>query len=102
MALVKPYQPSWTIPIQTLPNEILAAIFTAGAARPTSFQEYRDIPFPCIVSSVNRHWREVALHLPIIWTTVVISDDRPLNLPTLCLQRSGDMQIHAFVFISNL
>jgi hypothetical protein len=50
-------------PISFIPIEILAEIFKAGhrSARDASL-------FALIVSHVSHHWREVALHLPSLWT----------------------------------
>ncbi|EGN97869.1 hypothetical protein SERLA73DRAFT_160905 [Serpula lacrymans var. lacrymans S7.3] len=87
MALIEANESVLIIPIQTIPNELLAAIFKAGASKPSG--HCCDIPFPCIASGVNHHWREVALSLPTIWTNIVVHDMKPLKLPTLCLERSS-------------
>lgn len=67
-----------------LPNELLAAIFEAGST---------DLPeFPQIItiSHVSRHWREVALHTPSLWSTIRM--DENTSYPKLLdayLDRSG-------------
>ena len=58
------------MPIFRLPNEILASIFTHGARNyhegndPISFR----VPHWVNVSYVCRHWRDVALSCPTLWT----------------------------------
>ncbi|KAH7927676.1 hypothetical protein BV22DRAFT_263496 [Leucogyrophana mollusca] len=86
--------------VETLPNELLASIFATGAASEVMITlRYSVTPFPCLVSSVNRHWREVAINLPIIWTSVIMSDNGSLEFPALCIRRSGDLPLHAFAFL---
>jgi len=51
------------------------------------------------LSSVNRHWRQVALSTPSVWTTACITSedvqDGQLYLGPLtnCLKRSGDRSL---------
>jgi hypothetical protein len=76
--------------IHSLPNEILAAIFNVGTLlsgdNRSPVQEH---PFPLLVSSVNRHWRNVATNLPTLWCDVLVSYDRPREATSLWLERSG-------------
>ncbi|EGN97864.1 hypothetical protein SERLA73DRAFT_160900 [Serpula lacrymans var. lacrymans S7.3] len=96
---IESHPASRATPIQTLPNELLAEIFKAGASEPRAGSADCDIPFPCVVSSINRHWREVALSSPDIWTNVVISNIQPFTLPALCIKRASNKPLHAFINI---
>src|ERR1700728_2153115 len=72
--------------IQSLPNELLLAIFKAGSfARPP---RVKGLPFLSLVCSVNRHWRDVATNSPDLWCTILFSDDQPLSTTSLWLARS--------------
>lgn len=52
-------------PIDTLPNELLSDIFTMGAA--SQPLDVNQLPFPLLVSSISRHWREAAISSPPLW-----------------------------------
>jgi hypothetical protein len=71
-----------------LPNELLAAIFEAGSTdRPVLPQI---VEFPIKISHVSRHWREIALHTPSLWSTIHM--DENTSYPKLLdayLDRSG-------------
>lgn len=57
--------------IETLPNEILAYIFTLGTnSRPGRNGKP---PFALLVSCVTRRWREVAIGSPSLWSNLVFT-----------------------------
>jgi hypothetical protein len=75
--------------IETLPNEILAYIFTLGASsRPGPFDE---LPFPLLVSCVTHRWRDVAIGTPSMWSTLVFTTSAHSDrwCAALWLPRSG-------------
>ena len=77
------------VDIQSLPNELLLAIFKAGSfTRPP---RVRRLPFLSLVCSVNRHWRDVAINSPDLWCTILFSDDQPLSTTSLWLARSKSL-----------
>lgn len=70
--------------ISTLPNEILAAIFQAGH----DSQAVGD-HFEILISSVTKHWRDVALATPPLWTVILCAVVRQqLEATALYIHRS--------------
>ena len=72
--------------IESLPNELLAHIFTLGANTP-----YDEKPFAVLVSSVGRRWRDIAISTPSVWSNLVFTTvvHRDRRLAALWLSRSG-------------
>jgi len=50
-----------------LPTELLVWIFKAGALIPAHRNE---LPFPLLVSRICRHWRDIVIDSPDVWTNV--------------------------------
>ncbi|KAH9926846.1 hypothetical protein B0H21DRAFT_712293 [Amylocystis lapponica] len=79
-------------PVQCLPVEILAMIFHVGCKMPLKESGKRSpggaLPFPMLIASVSRRWRDIALTTPILWTNLHICMSRPLHWPRLSLERS--------------
>ncbi|KAH7927675.1 hypothetical protein BV22DRAFT_263651 [Leucogyrophana mollusca] len=104
MTRAKPIRCSRTS-IHSLPNEILAEIFIAGSS--TSLEASGSgrgrtaVLFTCRVASVDRHWRDLALNLPVIWTTIIISDQRPLTLPARFITRSGNLPLRVITCLES-
>src|ERR1700728_807674 len=75
--------------IESLPNELLATIFAYGS-RPSTHTGFRDsnLPFPLLVSSINKHWRDVALNSPDVWSCVYVSGWQPLEVTRTWIRRS--------------
>ena len=69
--------------IESLPNEILAAIFEAGVS--ISQCQLDTLPFQCGISGVNRHWRTVAVSTPRLWSTILFQSGTKSNLDHLYL-----------------
>jgi hypothetical protein len=71
-------------PIERLPVELLSYIFLLGAYATEDLLEAdgteRNLSFtsesvktPLVISSVNRHWRHVALNTPSLWTSLCVT-----------------------------
>jgi hypothetical protein len=83
--------------MQSVPDDVLAEIFQAGTSMSRDpvgdrFIDYLPkLPFPHLVSSVSRRWRDVALCSPRLWTTIVFNSDGMTNHegPSLWIERSG-------------
>ncbi|KZP33235.1 hypothetical protein FIBSPDRAFT_375691 [Athelia psychrophila] len=73
--------------ISVLFNEILALIFEVAC---------ESFGFPCEIklSHVSRHWREVALGIPGLWTSIFIKPQKSLHMPSKYLKRSGAMPLN--------
>lgn len=56
-------------------------------------------PFQIVVSHVCRHWRNVALSTPTLWTTIVVVPEArpPYDLVTTMLERSKGVPIDIYV-----
>ena len=69
--------------ISCLPNELLEAIFKAGAADP---RQCGVVPFPVLISAVNRKWYNIAVSSPVLWSrifvTITPSVSGPVFLPS--------------------
>ncbi|KAG5342312.1 hypothetical protein C0989_003441 [Termitomyces sp. Mn162] len=77
-------------PINTLPSEILCQIFetarhSTSESRPWDLPDQRKL-LPITISQVSRHWREVALNNPLLWSYIDVSP--PWSFPTVCLALS--------------
>jgi|ERR1700722_9848214 len=74
------------VDIHSLPNELLTSIFHEGALMRTRHQ---NLPFPQLVSSINRHWREVAINFPELWCHGILFTYRcPTKVTSTWIQRS--------------
>ncbi|KIY71557.1 hypothetical protein CYLTODRAFT_390266 [Cylindrobasidium torrendii FP15055 ss-10] len=58
-----------------------------------------EIPFQVLASHVCKHWRDVAVNEPSLWTRIRFTKDYPFDAPTAYLERSKglpiDIEIHA-------
>ncbi|KIM87457.1 hypothetical protein PILCRDRAFT_814984 [Piloderma croceum F 1598] len=83
--------------MQSVPDDVLAEIFQAGTSLCRDpiddlfIDDLPKLPFPHLVSSVSRRWRDVALSSPRLWTTIVFNCDMGTNheCPSLWIERSG-------------
>jgi hypothetical protein len=58
-------------PIHLLPNELLARLFQAGTHDwAASSLAASTLPFPVLICGVCKHWREVAMTCPGLWSTI--------------------------------
>ncbi|KZP12507.1 hypothetical protein FIBSPDRAFT_798865, partial [Athelia psychrophila] len=83
-----------TAPIDTLPNELIAHIFTMGSTSEpihVDGRTKRPLPFSLLVSSISRRWREAAISSPLLWSRLSFTADPLANLwnAFLFLPRSG-------------
>lgn len=81
--------PALSSSIRSLPNEILAYIFTIGAS--TRPRRHDELPFPLLVSSINVEWRDVAVNSPPVWSNLIFANDVQSDhwCATIWLPRSG-------------
>ncbi|KAI0746267.1 hypothetical protein C8Q80DRAFT_1337305, partial [Daedaleopsis nitida] len=109
-------------PIARLPVELLSYIFLLGAHTPDSDrlsedecdpdQEHNDNISPCLQSSgtspdvlaaVNRHWREVAIGTPQLWTRIcvtigdVMRGGAPFSVVSRYVSRSGKCPLDIYI-----
>lgn len=75
-------------PIESLPNEVLSAVFEAGCFSPLG--KVPDQRFELLVSSISRRWRNVAVTTPALWTQIHVLPEKPLNI---YLMRSGALPL---------
>lgn len=71
--------------VHSLPPEILVQIFTLAA--PSTQTKY-EISWEVTVSHVCKHWREVALSTPLLWTDIGIYSIRCIDRVSSYFQRS--------------
>lgn len=78
-------------PIQSIPNELLAHIFTIGANIERSSDYTFKLPFPLLVSSITQRWRNVAISSPPVWSNLIFTNDVRTDrwCATIWLPRSG-------------
>ena len=73
--------------IHRLPNEIIARILLTGCLLPDHRHKEIDtepLTYQVLVTSICRLWRQIALHSPSLWTSVVV---RPPRMKSLSLYR---------------
>ncbi|GBE88829.1 hypothetical protein BKA93DRAFT_774904 [Sparassis latifolia] len=75
-------------PMQYLPDTLLLAIFKAGCRQPRPEPDVW-LPFPMLVASVSRRWRNLTLTTPTLWTNLHISMEGPRSWASLALTRSA-------------
>ena len=58
------------------------------------------LPFRLLVSNICRHWRNIALSTPFLWTNIEVTPTAGLSLePTLTLlERSKDLPITVYIY----
>lgn len=86
-------------PVHYLPMEVLIMIFEAGSQMPLEqphallsrlWSNHSDLPFPMLVASVCRRWRDIARHSPDMWTNIHLTPGCPDYWSIIPLQRSED------------
>ena len=87
--------------MQSVPDDVLAEIFQAGASMhrdPVDRVYIDDLPilqFPCLVSSVSRRWRDIALSSPRLWSRMTNHEG-----PSLWIERSGACLLDITISVS--
>ncbi|PIL22967.1 hypothetical protein GSI_15664 [Ganoderma sinense ZZ0214-1] len=86
-------------PIHALPVELLTRIFQLGVDS-ESIPDDRDhsaLTFEVSISHVCRHWRQVALHTPLLWTTVHFRTKAHMFRGNVYLARNARLPIDIYV-----
>jgi F-box-like len=99
----------YTPPIESLPVELLSYIFLLGTHTTGDLLDAddtdRSLPFntesikaPLVISSVNKHWRNVALNTPTLWTSLCVTaemihaqEDHDMSLLTSGVFNTGHL-----------
>ena len=83
-------------PIQRLPSELLASIFTIGVLG----ADEEDTLMLSNVMLVCRYWADVAMNNPVLWSRVVVSDHVSLDKARRRLARSKSVPLHVDINFS--
>lgn len=83
-------------PIQRLPSELLASIFTIGVLG----TEEEDSLMLSNVVLVCRYWADVAMNTPVLWSRIVVSNHVSLDKARLRLSRSKSVPLHVDINFS--
>lgn len=77
-------------PISTIPLEILIQIFESFILLQRDARPLPSNSASIFLSHVTRHWREVVLKTPTLWTKISLSNHSSRVYIQTCLQRSGE------------
>ncbi|KAI0304274.1 hypothetical protein B0F90DRAFT_1704155 [Multifurca ochricompacta] len=83
-------------PIQRLPSELLASIFTIGVLG----SEEEDTLMLSNIMLVCRYWADVAMNTPVLWSRVVVSNHVSLDKAKRRLSRSKSVPLHVDINFS--
>ena len=83
-------------PVQRLPSELLASIFIMGVMN----MEEDDSLMLSTLMLVCRHWLEVAVNTPILWTRIAAGVRHPISHAQRKLERSKALPLHICVDFS--
>lgn len=83
-------------PIQRLPSELLASIFTIGVLD----GEEEDTLMLSNVVLVCRYWADVAINTPVLWSRVAVSNHVSLDKARRRLSRSKSVPLHVDINFS--
>lgn len=83
-------------PVQRLPNELLASIFVIGVLG----TEEEDTLVLSTIMLVCRHWKDVAINTPILWTQITAGTRHSLDKARRKLERSKSAMLHVSVDFS--
>jgi hypothetical protein len=73
------------------PDEVLRRIFGY-------IQCSADITHPeLLITSVTHHWRELAIKIPSLWTTVSVNHDREISVLEAILSRSQNLPLSIYI-----
>ncbi|KAM5538590.1 hypothetical protein V8D89_007619 [Ganoderma adspersum] len=86
-------------PIHALPVELLTRIFQLGVdSEPIpDDRDHLALTFEVSISHVCRHWRQVALHTPLLWTTVHFRTKSHMFRGNVYLARNARLPIDIYV-----
>lgn len=60
-------------------------------------EDERVLPFQVLVSHVCRHWREVAIQSPELWTTLTFSEGYPFEKSRISIERSKGLPLDIYI-----
>jgi hypothetical protein len=83
-------------PIQRLPSELLASIFTIGVLG----AEEEDTLMLSNVVLVCRYWADVAMNSPVLWSRIAVGNHVSLDKARLRLSRSKSVPLHVDINFS--
>ncbi|KAI0345997.1 hypothetical protein BDW22DRAFT_1324762 [Trametopsis cervina] len=83
-------------PVRRLPSELLASIFVMGVMN----MEEDDSLMLSTLMLVCRHWLEVAVNTPVLWTRIAAGVHHPLSHAQRKLERSKALPLHICVDFS--
>jgi hypothetical protein len=83
-------------PIQRLPSELLASIFTIGVLG----AEEEDTLMLSNIVLVCRYWADVAMNTPVLWSRVAVSNHVSLDKARRRLSRSKSVPLHVDINFS--
>ena len=86
-------------PIHALPVELLTRIFQIGVdSEPIpDDRDHSALSFEVSISHVCRHWRQVSLHTPLLWTTVHFRTKAHMLRGNVYLARNARLPIDIYV-----
>jgi hypothetical protein len=70
-----------TTPISALPVKLLAHIFSLTTHCSSDIED--NVTAPLALSSISRRWPDVALSMSRLWTSICLTTDDVLSLPSL-------------------
>ena len=74
--------------VSILPDDVLSSIFAETFKLKSAVGHHRKNPFEIVASHVNRHWRDVAIHLSSLWCKIDIVPFQSIDLLQMYLVRS--------------
>lgn len=88
-----------TNPISSLPRETLSNIFEIAyfSLRQSRSLNETGLRFEHIISRVSRHWRDIAINLSHLWTSIAASRGASTTNLAIYLQRSGAQPLEVYM-----
>ena len=83
-------------PVHRLPSELLASIFITCIMT----MEEEDTLMLSTIMLVSRHWKDIALSTPVLWSRIVAGTHHPLAKTFRKLERSKSTPLHIYVDFS--
>jgi hypothetical protein len=66
--------------VSILPDDVLSSIFAETFKLKRAIGRHRKNPFEIVASHVNRHWRDVAIHLSSLWCKIDVMPFQSIDL----------------------
>ncbi|KAH8092243.1 hypothetical protein BXZ70DRAFT_951901 [Cristinia sonorae] len=88
--------------ISRLPPELLASIFVWVKSVQSYGDPRRGSPYGwAVVTIICRHWTAVAESTPELWKTIYVTENTPLKIGQMRLDRSGQLPLEVHVYSSD-